>query len=63
MEKLRDLSHNFAVDNQNRRRWQPTIENERGGVFDRDENSNIKPIFIPQSQVNHELYSQFHRNK
>lgn len=59
MEKLRDLSHNFAADHNSRRRWQQTIENERGGIFDRDENSNIKPIFIPvpQSNVNMELYA------
>jgi hypothetical protein len=43
MEKLRDLSHNFVVDpHGQRRRWQNTIENERGGLFDRAENSGIK---------------------
>jgi len=35
---MRDLKYNFAVDNNNRRRWKPTIENERGGLFDREEN-------------------------
>jgi hypothetical protein len=48
LEKLRDLQHNFAVDNQNRRRWQQRLENERGGVFDRAEISGVKGrIFIP----------------
>lgn len=41
------------------------MENERGGIFERGENSNIKPIFIPvpQNNLNIELYSQYHRNK
>jgi hypothetical protein len=54
MEKLRDLKHNFAVDyHNNKRRWQNTIENERGGLFDRAENQGVKrQIFIPGIDFN-----------
>lgn len=62
-EKLRDLQHNFAVDTNNRRRWQHTIENERGGVFEREENG-AKRIFLPANGgPGMEQYAQFHRNK
>ena len=37
MDRLRDLKHNFQVDNTNKNRlWQ-----ESGGIFDRSENTGV----------------------
>ena len=37
MDRLRDLKHNFQVDNTNKnRKWQ-----EQGGMFDRSENTGV----------------------
>ena len=43
-ERLRDIKHNFAADYH---RKQHVIENERGGIFDRVENSGVKNFHIP----------------
>jgi hypothetical protein len=45
-ERLRDLKHNFAADYH---RKQHVIENERGGIFDRVENSGVKNIHVPMN--------------
>lgn len=38
------MKHNFAADHL---RKQHVIENERGGIFDRPENSGVKNLYIP----------------
>eukprot|EP00347_Sterkiella_histriomuscorum_P000884 403374154 len=60
-ERLRDAKHNFAADHL---RKQHVIENERGGLFDRPENSGVKSLYIPASNnVNDEIQAQFYKNK
>ena len=46
-EKLRDMKHNMAAE-YNRKQY--VIENERGGIYDRQENSGVKSMFIPSYQ-------------
>lgn len=46
-EKLRDMKHNLAAE-YNRKQY--VIENERGGIYDRQENSGVKNMFIPNFQ-------------
>lgn len=48
IEKLRDVKHNFAADYH---RKQHPIQNEKGGIFDRVENSGVRNIFVPQSSL------------
>ena len=43
-EKLRDMKYNLAADY---RRQANVIENEKGGLYDRAENSGVKGIFVP----------------
>ncbi|CDW79258.1 isoform a [Stylonychia lemnae] len=60
-ERLRDMKHNFAADHL---RKQHVIENEKGGIFDRSENSGVKNMYIPASNnVNEEIQAQFYKNK
>ena len=52
-ERLRDLKHNFAADYH---RKQHVIENEKGGIFDRIENSGVTRIYMPPSNnINDEM--------
>jgi hypothetical protein len=46
-EKLRDINYNMLADYH---RKKLIMENEKGGIFDRTENSGVKNMFIPASQ-------------
>ena len=60
-EKLRDQKYNFAAEFN---RKDHAIENEKGGIFDRVENSGVRNVFIPKSNnLSEELSSQFQMNK
>lgn len=50
------MKYNLAADY--RRSFNP-IENERGGLYDRSENSGVKGIFVPHSKdINEDMYAQ-----
>jgi hypothetical protein len=46
IERLRDIKHNFAAEYV---RKQNGMENERGGIFERIENSGVRQMHIPNS--------------
>ena len=60
MERIRDVDYNFAASVS--RKTNDIMGNEKGGIFDRVENTGVQPMYIPANN-NVELTNAYQKNK